>query len=200
MKTLTIVAAAALILFAADSRAGTIPYGPKGTIAPTSTFVATTTGEIDAYFYGFEAADVDFIEVKDLTLGTSSGWFFDNQTTPIGTEHTFLGVNAGDTLEFLGENITTGYTFSSIPTDSADGVNHVYATWYSGTGGPAGIPAGTFIGFEDLYVPPSDLDYNDDQFVLTNVTIEPTPEPSSLLLLGSGLLGLAGFVRRKIHA
>jgi hypothetical protein len=31
-----------------------------------------------------------------------------------------------------------------------------------------------------------------------NVTANPAPEPSSLLLFGSGLLGLAGMVRRKV--
>jgi hypothetical protein len=33
---------------------------------------------------------------------------------------------------------------------------------------------------------------------ITNTTIDPVPEPSTLLMLGSGIVGLAGVVRRKL--
>jgi hypothetical protein len=34
----------------------------------------------------------------------------------------------------------------------------------------------------------------------SDVVVTPTPEPSSMMLLGSGLLGLAGLRRRKVAA
>jgi hypothetical protein len=39
-----------------------------------------------------------------------------------------------------------------------------------------------------------DVDFQD---FLVSGSITPTPEPGSIFLLGSGLLGLAGLVRRK---
>ena len=180
---------------AASMFAGAIPYPNSGTIAPTNSFTAAFTGNITGYFYGFSAGDTDYVGMLNVTTYVFSGWFFNNQTTAPGTGADFGPVTAGDVLVFKLWDATSGLIFGSDPSMSDDGINHAYATDFAGGNG---IPAGIYIGMEDLPLVHSDLDYNDDQFIFVNVGT-PTPEPGTLVMLGSGLLGLAGILRRKIN-
>jgi hypothetical protein len=198
MRRLTL-AIACIVLSAGSSVlfADQIPYANAGTIAPTVSLTAIASGNIMGYFYSASAADTDYVKILDVTTCTSSGWLFDNQTPGADTPQVFLSVNAGDTLVIELENTNlNNEILASDPTYSADGVNHAYITSFSGGGG---IPAGTFVGMEDLPNGSSDFDYNDDTFVFTNVDPPAVPEPSSLALLGTGILSAAGMIRRKMR-
>jgi hypothetical protein len=184
------------LLAATPAFADSIPYPHTGTIPAQTTLIASSTGTVTGYFYSESAADYDEVRLLDVTQGTSSIWELPNQTTSQGTSTSFapVSVNAGDTLvfELLNTSLNPNQIFATTAANSSDGVNHGYVTAFSGG---SGIPAGLYVGFEDLPKSGSDLDYNDETIVVTNVSA--APEPSSLALLGTGILGVAAGLRRK---
>lgn len=184
--------------------ADAIPYPNPGTIAPTSTFTAANAGDVIAYFHGSTASYDDQLGlfVNGVQLG---GWGLDNHSSNFGDVYDFGHVDAGQTLTFALRVLTTGYTLYSTPSLNSDGINHTYATSYtSDNNSNIRIPSGTFVGFEDELLRASDLNYNDEDFVFTNVAaqaVADSPEPGSALLMGAaGIFSLLFGVARKRRA
>jgi hypothetical protein len=206
-KIILVLVALGLLAVPAAVIAGQITYGYPGTINPVVySFTAASTGQIVGYFYGYDAAYGS--DVALVLSNVSQGYSLYNKVTAVGDSVVMGNVNAGDILEFTLRVNTSGgdpashydYILSSNPINNSDSKNHVYATaWSAGDvpGTSAYIPDGEYIAFEDLTVGNGpDWDYNDHQFVFTNVGSVPDGG-STLALLGAALAGI-GLIRRKL--
>jgi len=110
-----------------------------------------------------------------------------------GTTIEIGGFEAGQELTFSILVQNTGQTyFTGTGSLNADGVAHASVE---------NSEAGTSVGFEDLYGG-GDRDYNDVMFSFsnTNTKLVQNPEPATILLFGSGLLGLGAWRLRKKQA
>jgi hypothetical protein len=202
MRYLSVILALASFSASVRAVADTISYGNVGGIAPTSVLTASTTGNVTGYFIGQSAFDTSVIRMVDVTSGYTSGYLFNNHSTAAGTTANFGSVNAGDILVFELFNFDTGLTLATDPSHSVDGVNHGFEAAFGGgtLNGVSGLPAGTFVGMEDLVN--GDFDYDDTTFFFTNVGNTVTghaPEPGTLALFGTGLLGAAGALGRRLY-
>ena len=189
-----VIAVTASIAANADS----ISYANPGTTAPSHQFNAIATGDLVGYFDGSSAAYDNQIDVfvNGVQLG---GYSLDDHTSAIGQSVNFGHVNAGDSIVFALNVLSEGYKLYSDAAMNSDNMNHTYATVFSGqTIGAAMIPDGVYLGFEDQLATISDLDYNDEDVVFSNVGMTANPEPMSFVLFGTGLLALGLFRRKKI--
>jgi len=133
-----------------------------------------------------------------LSIGLDGSVFVNFADTGIN----FAGNNFGYYLDSSVFANQGGGLFRSDSTLNANGEDHMGA--YQGKGDTiqiGALAAGPWgsneyvLAWEDLRFPVSDRDFTD--FVVLVESVSPVPEPSTMMLLGSSLLGLAAWKRRK---
>jgi len=196
----TVRAAALFVVLSANVAAAAVTYpNPGSQNLQTYSFTATTTGDLIAYFAGSGGAELEN-QLGLLVNGVSTGLIgLNNHTTAIGESFNFGHVVAGDVLTFV--DLVTGYaTWYSDPALNGGNGNHVYSKTVGADEAFAGSVAGTYVAFEDLIFPNSDLNYRDHTFVFAIASAVPEPSTWAMLILGFAGVGFMAYRRREAAA
>lgn len=180
--------AAAPVMLHADTFTFTISTASGPGTDPATTFVATgtLTGPADPFTSGA-------FDIQSIT-GSANGYNFlgvvDPGTTNSHTTATVDGFTFDNVLYTTGSAFTDANGFL-LDLDSPIGTSlaHVFFT---------GITATNPDGYEVDVIDPNDPGAV-TPFAIDSFTISPNtvPEPSTLAMLSTGILGLAGMVRRR---
>jgi len=173
------------------------PYSGPGAMLP---YWGVGT-DVDSNFYFGKNSTQSVAAIKIEIAGNASynqfGYYDYNINNAKVNHLIFDGSANSSTVPYSFTPQSTKYGFYFVGKSSANTIG----TWYTeGQGDHFAVFSATgsevyWIGMEDLNLSSSDKDYND--MVVKVSSVPAVPEPTTLLLLGLGLLGVAGIRRFK---
>jgi len=167
-------------------------------VLPSTSAHGYAVTEREIYYHGgalqFEILPFEAAYTNQIFLRTGTGMIFLGNNKNVGlviniSDPSALGLVPEDEFVLGIHVVNTGRDFvMGGGYDNPDGVVHAAVNYLS-----SHIAV---IGFEDLFGG-GDLDYDDARVrVVGNIGIARIPEPSSMILFGSGLIGLVFVIRR----
>src|ERR1039458_5354347 len=147
---------------------------------------------VNSFHFVYWDASTDLLTTANLALGTTS--FGGGAGTTVNFSSTFLGTNQ------------YGYNLYQADSTGAFGIPWAGGAGYATLGNAcstSGCSVSNPIYWDENSGPSTAYENTlgsipSEAFTISNSTVGTTPEPSSIMLFGSGILGLAGVLRRKL--